>query len=198
MKYFHLLKFLPLDLIHYIYYINTVNSANIIIKKYRFYKKVIYVISNIRNFILNDDIVSDYIIDSFNFIINNTFPNKYNKLFWEHLLNLISNKLGIFNVYFIILACNNNYNFKKDDINYTNFEIAINLWLKMCQKYDISFSVFTSKNFTNISKKYEQVTIKSRNLIKLKNFDKFIHCPVVYINNKNESIKTNWDYINSV
>lgn len=196
MKYFHLLKFLPLDLIHYIYYINTVNSANIIIKKYRFYKKVIYVIKNVKNFILNDDIVSDYIINSFNFIINNTFPNKYNKLFWEHLLNLISNKLGTFNVYFIILACNNNFN--KDDIKYKNFEIAINLWLKMCQKYDISFTVFTSKNFSNISKKYQQVTIKSRNLIKLKNFNKFIHRPAIYINNKNESIQTNWHYINSI
>tara|TARA_Y100000996_G_C22360811_1_gene576798 strand:+ start:167 stop:757 length:591 start_codon:yes stop_codon:yes gene_type:complete len=196
MKYFHLLKFLPLDLIHYIYYINTVNSANIIIKKYRFYKKVIYVIKNVKNFILNDDIVSDYIINSFNFIINNTFPNKYNKLFWEHLLNLISNKLGTFNVYFIILALNNN--FKKNDIKYKNFEIAINLWLKMCQKYDISFTVFTSKNFSNISKKYQQVTIKSRNLIKLKNFNKFIHRPAIYINNKNESIQTNWHYINSI
>ena len=196
MKYFHLLKFLPLDLIHYIYYINTVNSANIIIKKYRFYKKVIYVIKNVKNFILNDDIVSDYIINSFNFIINNTFPNKYNKLFWEHLLNLISNKLGTFNVYFIILALNNN--FKKNDIKYKNFEIAINLWLKMCQKYDISFTVFTSKNFLNISKKYQQVTIKSRNLIKLKNFNKFIHRPAIYINNKNESIQTNWHYINSI
>ena len=196
MKYFHLLKFLPLDLIHYIYYINTVNSANIIIKKYRFYKKVIYVIKNVKNFILNDDIVSDYIINSFNFIINNTFPNKYNKLFWEHLLNLISNKLGTFNVYFMILALNNN--FKKNDIKYKNFEIAINLWLKMCQKYDISFTVFTSKNFSNISKKYQQVTIKSRNLIKLKNFNKFIHRPAIYINNKNESIQTNWHYINSI
>ena len=196
MKYFHLLKFLPLDLIHYIYYINTVNSANIIIKKYRFYKKVIYVIKNVKNFILNDDVVSDYIINSFNFIINNTFPNKYNKLFWEHLLNLISNKLGTFNVYFMILALNNN--FKKNDIKYKNFEIAINLWLKMCQKYDISFTVFTSKNFSNISKKYQQVTIKSRNLIKLKNFNKFIHRPAIYINNKNESIQTNWHYINSI
>jgi hypothetical protein len=68
----------------------------------------------------------------------------------------------------------------------------------MCQKYDISFTVFTSKNFSNISKKYQQVTIKSRNLIKLKNFNKFIHRPAIYINNKNESIQTNWHYINSI
>tara|TARA_Y100000741_G_scaffold250094_1_gene192287 strand:- start:2061 stop:2666 length:606 start_codon:yes stop_codon:yes gene_type:complete len=181
MLYFHLLSLLPPDLVYYIYQINLKElketSVNIILNKFYYNKLCNETIVLLYNFINNPDdlYIHDDLIYIFNFMVNKNFPKKYNKIFWENLLNLLSIKFN--RIHDRILMYNNNTN---NNNNYRNFKIIINLWLKICQKYFIKLQF---AEYTNKKQTVNYIVRKSLSVTKLLNFNKYRHSPRVIDNN---------------
>ena len=71
---------------------------------------------------------------------------------------------------------------KNSSICYRNLKNAIEIWFKLCQKYNIHlclyFHLCNSKS-VSITRTY------ARRIIKIKNFDKFLYSPSVILDNGN-------------
>tara|TARA_B100000780_G_C21122759_1_gene454967 strand:+ start:22 stop:624 length:603 start_codon:yes stop_codon:yes gene_type:complete len=178
MEYFDLLSLLPSDLVHYIFkIILREKNANIIINRFHFNNISNIAIHDIINFVYSNDIyISDNLIGNFNYLVYINISKKYNKVFWEHLLNLVSKRLGEIHTKTIMYNINTNNN-----IQYRNLKIIIKLWLKMCQKYSIKLQL---SQYINIRKRDDiNFTItNSKHIIKLLDFGKYFGSPRVVTN----------------
>jgi hypothetical protein len=90
------------------------------------------------------------------------------------------------------LMCNYNYLLihqytRKKNNTYTYLKKSIVIWFDMCKKYNIELWLLY-KIFNNNHNQYVQ--IKARNIIAIKNFNKFLFSPVV-IENENNIIENN-------
>tara|TARA_B110000444_G_scaffold242325_1_gene259536 strand:- start:19703 stop:20338 length:636 start_codon:yes stop_codon:yes gene_type:complete len=194
MNNFYLLFILPSDLVHYIFkIILREKNANIIINRFHFNNKCYQVIFGIINFVyLDNNYISNSLIDNLNFVLCKNIPKKFNKKFWEHLLNLISKRFG--EIHIKTIMYNNN---TKNNIVYKNLKIVIKLWFKICQKYSIKLQTSEYVNF----KKKDKVNFKiinSKHIIKLLDFNKYLESPRVIINRYNQFYFTeNYNFIQS-
>jgi hypothetical protein len=179
MQFFVLLQILPVDLVHYISQIIIRDEAvNIIRNKFLFNRSISDSINAIINFSLCDNydtLITKDIISSFKTVIDNNIPQKYNKQFWEHLLNITSITLYEYYTHYCIRS--NNYN---NNNNYKNLKIIIKMWLNLCKKFNITLngceyfktrSVYLKSSFTYIK--------NSRHILKLSNYSKHLYPPTV-------------------
>lgn len=178
MNNFYLLILLPADLVHYIFkIILREKNANIIINRFHFNKISNLTIKNIINFIQYDfKNISNTLIDNLNYVLHKNMSKKYNKVFWEHLLNLLSNRFGDIHIRMVGKNINTNNN-----IQYRNLKIIIKLWFKICQKYNIKLQL---SEYINIKKKdlINFRIINSKHMIKLLDFGKYYASPRVIAN----------------
>ena len=182
MNYFYLLFLLPADLVHYIYLINLKESAaSIIYKFYKFNLKRPCIINKLLRAAIKDhicvsntykfDLLEDSSVNKLKFILKHNFNReRYNKIFWECFLNVLSDKLMRLHTYIQIT----NMNFNKNKY-YTNLKLAIKIWFQLCQKHNIQFRLYYSNKIIK--------NCYARHLIKLDNFSKYLHYPNVIINN---------------
>jgi hypothetical protein len=137
MPFFVLSQILPTDLVHYIYQIIIRDeAANIIRKKFLFNRTISDSITGIVYFSLGynyNAIITKDIVSSFKTVIDNYIPQKYNKQFWDHLLNITSFTLYKYYTHYSIHFYNN-YN----NDNYKNLKIIIKTWLNLCKKFNIT------------------------------------------------------------
>lgn len=177
--YYPLAAVLPDDMVYYISQIIIKDkAANIIRKKFMFNKYICDSVSNIIYFgVCNDrtDPITKDIIDSFNAVIDNDIPKKYNKQFWEHVLNYMSRKLyEYYNSLWIRSDDNNNND------NYKNLKIIMKLWLNLCKKFNINLQCCEYSNVRSVSVKSDTTYIKnSRHMLKLNLYNKHLYPPTV-------------------
>ena len=195
MNNYYLLFFLPADLVHYIFkIILREKNANIIIKRFHFNKISNLTIKNIINFINNRNgcYMPETLIDNLNYVLHKNMSKKYNKVFWQHLLNLLSNIFG--DIHIRMVGKNMNIN---NNIQYKNLKIIIKLWFKICQKYNIKLKL---SEYINIKKK-DQINFKiinSKHIIKLLDFNKYFISPRVVINQYDTlTLSENYNFINN-
>lgn len=177
--YYPLAAVLPDDMVYYISQIIIKDkAANIIRKKFMFNKYICDSVSNIIYFgVCNDrtDPITKDIIDSFNAVIDNDIPKKYNKQFWEHVLNYMSRKLyEYYNSLWIRSDDNNNND------NYKNLKIIMKLWLNLCKKFNINLQCCEYSNVRSVGVKSDTTYIKnSRHMLKLNLYNKHLYPPTV-------------------
>jgi hypothetical protein len=179
MLFFVLLQILPTDLVHYISQIIIRDEAvNIIRKKFLFNRSISDTITGIIYFSLcnnNNALITKDIVSSFKTVIDNNIPQKYNKQFWQHVLNITSRKLHQYYTLYCLHSNNNNNN-----DNYKNLKIIIKMWLNLCKKFNITIncceylktrSVYLKSSFTYVK--------SSRHILKLSNYIKHLYPPTV-------------------
>jgi hypothetical protein len=142
MRLYVLLPILPPDLVHYISQIIRNKAANIIRDKFMFKRSMcITAIRGIINFSLSNNyeaLITNDIVSSFKTVIDYYIPQKYNKQFWDRLLNVTSFTLYNYYIHYSLRFYNNNNN-----DNYYYLKIIINTWLNLCKKFDITIHNYT-------------------------------------------------------
>ena len=184
---YHLFVFLPFDIVYYIYIINLrSNSINVISKYYIYCRNKKKTLKEITTIISGDLISSDFIINKL--YLNNVFLGsfynnlkivlyseynriKYNNYFWQCFTHMLS---------YMLMRCNNkllfDYCYAKKNPACIYLNKIITIWFELCKKHNIKLALLF--NNINLSKSYnEYVYIKSRNIIKIKNFKKFFCAP---------------------
>lgn len=184
-----LLSLLPFDIVYYIYIINLrSNSINVVSKYYVYCKNKKKSLKEIINVICgrligNDLNVNSIFLEQFHnnlkIVLNSEYNRvKYNNYFWQCFTHMLS---------FMLMRCNNKLLFdychaKKNTICFY-LNKAITIWFELCKKHNIKLALLF--NNINLSKSYnEYVYIKSRNILKISNFKKFLCAPHILDNDK--------------
>ena len=179
---YHLLSILPFDIVYYIYIIRLRSSSINVVSKYYVYcknkknslKEIITIISG--NLIINKSYLNSVFLESFynnlKIVLNSEYNRiKYNNYFWQCFTHMLS---------FMLMRCNNklllDYCHAKKNPICVYLNEAVTIWFELCKKHNIKLALLF--NNINLSKSYnEYVYIKSRNIIKIKNFKKFFCAP---------------------
>lgn len=112
-------------------------------------------------------------IENLIYILSNYYSKKkYDIQFWQNYLSFLAYKLMHVWTRIHMYALDQNKN-----KCYTNFKKTVELWLCLCKKYNIELALFTRRSRSS----YEFYTdyIYARNLIRIKNFNKFVGTPRV-------------------
>ena len=173
---------MPIDIVYYIYIINKKSTSINVVSKYYVYcknkkkslKEIINVICG--RFIGNDSYVNSLFLEQFHnnlkIVLNSEYNRvKYNNYFWQCFTHMLS---------FMLMSCTNklligNY-YSLGDYIFIHLNKAVKIWFELCKKYNIKLALLF--NNINLSKSYnEYVYIKSRNIVKIFNFKKFLCAP---------------------
>lgn len=179
---YHLHSFLPFDIVYYIYIIRLrSNSINVVSKYYVYCKNKKNSLKEIINVICgeligNDSYINSVFLGSFynnlKIVLNSEYNRvKYNNYFWQCFTHMLS---------FMLMRCNNklllDYCHAKKNPICVYLNKAVIIWFELCKKYNIKLALLF--NNINLSKSYnEYVYIKSRNILKISNFKKFLCSP---------------------
>lgn len=191
---FHLF---PSDIVYYIYkIIKRENSVNHIIQFIKNKKNKDISLKIIILELFNNQIISSSqnirLFKKVNFnsikqIFNNNF--RFLRIFWIHLLNILSFKLNLIRNHIHINHLNHNNN--NDYILYKKF---YSYWFELCKKYNIRLQVIKKSKFN--SENYENLFIASRSLGKLKSEIKLFRFPYVLDDDYNQiSIQDSENYL---
>ena len=191
---FHLF---PSDIVYYIYkIIKRENSANHIIhfiknKKNKDISLKIIILELFNNQIISNSqnirLFKKVNFNSIKQIFNNNF--RFLRIFWIHLLNILSFKLNLIRNHIHINHLNHNNN--NDYILYKKF---YSYWFELCKKYNIKLQVIKKSKFS--SENYENLFIASRSLGKLKSEIKLFRFPYVLDDDYNQiSIQNSENYL---
>ncbi len=182
-----LIKFLPYDIVEYIFIINKQNkAANIVINYYRYSNTKNETLKNVVKMFRCDTYhvydVTDYLqfhlYKNLHIIYKSIYNReKYDHYFWQCFLHLLSKMLMYF--YNIILISNKNICDK--NIFTIILKKSILLWFQLCQKYNIKL-VLLLKKINNINSQY--LYVWARNISKINNFYTFLYAPRVLYNNQ--------------
>ena len=195
MMYTFLLEVLPLpnEIVELIYGYMKVNSANVIRAYFKTAKrsnaafvylanyKVQYIsitsIYSIRN---NANYVAHYLKDE---VITTLYNNlvimygshysraNYSRNTWHRVLNNISQ---ILMYYYNRLAFSDSL--KKNNVNYTYLKMCIELWFKLCQKYNFYLALFYLDSAKKVKCTIKAIQLRTRTI---KNFAEFRVSPLV-------------------
>lgn len=189
MSYLLLQEVLPYDVVEIIYEFMKVNAVNVIInylnnakKRYSVYVyfakyKVeyisalsIYSINSIVNYYLGKDEIIETIYKNLVWMYGAHYSRTYYKRNgWRYVLNNISQ---ILMYYYNRLAFSNSL--KKNNVNYNYLKMCIQLWFKLCQKYNF----YLLLSYIDSAKKVNR-NIKAIKLRTIKNFAEFRVSPLV-------------------
>lgn len=186
---YFLLLLLPYDIVYLIYqYIKHDNALDIVDK---FYKHIIYKNNALKNIIkitiyydtfqkINENDFCENIYNNLKIIYYSEFNRiKYNHYFWQCFLHLLSKRL----MYHYNNLMLNYYN-KKNNNEYKYLKNSIVLWFDICKKYNMKLALLFKSLNNSIPPNNEFVEIKARNIIAIKNFNKFYSCPYILYNNE--------------
>ena len=192
---YFLVLLLPYDIVYLIYqYIRHDNALDIVDK---FYKHIIYKNNALKNIIkitiyydtfqkINENDFCENIYNNLKIIYYSEFNRiKYNHYFWQCFLHLLSKRL----MYHYNNLALNYYN-KKNNDEYKYLKSSIVLWFDICKKYNMKLALLFKSFNNSFSSNNEFVEIKARNIISIKNFNKFYSCPCI-LDNNDEFIENN-------
>jgi len=195
--YAFLLEVLPLpnEIVELIYGFMKVNSANVIgsyfktskrsydvfvyLANYRVEYISVFSIYSIRG---NANYVAHYLKDE---VITTLYNNlvimygsyysriNYSRNTWHRVLNNISQ---ILMYYYNRLAFSDSL--KKNNVNYTYLKMCIELWFKLCQKYNFYLALFYVDSAKKINHTIKAIKLRTRTI---KNFAEFRVSPLVTI-----------------
>lgn len=188
MSYLLLQEVLPYDVVDIIYEFMKVNAVNVIInylnnakKRYSVYVyfakyKVeyisalsIYSINSIVNYHLGKDEIIETIYKNLVLMYGAHYSRTYKRYGWRYVLNNISH---ILMYYYNRLAFSDSL--KKNNVNYNYLKMCIQLWFKLCQKYNF----YLLLSYIDSAKKVNR-NIKAIKLRTIKNFAEFRVSPLV-------------------
>ena len=203
MSYKLLCELFPCDVADLIYEFMKVNAANVIIKYLNNSKKrysvfvqlshltiayftefSIYSINSIANnhLVVSCNLVDEVIEDLYNelmFMYNAHYPRaSYLREGWPNVLGNISNILMYYYNRLAFRGC-----LKKNNSNYNYLKMCIELWFKLCQKYNLYLVLC----YLDSAKKVNR-NIKAIKLRPIKNFSQFRIAPLVTDTKLPESI----------
>lgn len=185
---YFLFLLLPYDIIHKIHYhIICDNSLDVFDK---FYKHITYKNNALKNIIeiiihynilrkINENDCCENIYNNLKIIFYSEFNRiKYNHYFWQCFLHMLSKKLMLH--YHTLLV---NYNNTRKNNEYKYLKKSIVIWFDMCKKYNIKLALLFNSFNNAVSSDNQFVIIKARNIIAIKNFNKFYASPFILDNN---------------
>tara|TARA_Y100000816_G_C26061278_1_gene557314 strand:- start:59 stop:721 length:663 start_codon:yes stop_codon:yes gene_type:complete len=192
MKYFPLLIIFPAEIVNIILKFVVKNESS---EKISHYLKIHYlkkeVLKKSISYILNEEICinnnNKSIISNLNFILINYYSKKYyNKIFWNHYLNVLSSKIM---QQYNNIHLYNKYSKEDRKKNIIYLKKIIYYWFELCKKHNIKLQIcYINNNISN--KKQTWLYEYARNIKQIKNFHNLASCPkTLYITN----IETN-DY----
>lgn len=183
MRLYVLLKYLPSDIINYIFYIEKREIYGS--KIYNFYKNYRIKHDAMKNMIdifhinymsefENSDNFGIYMRDNLKIIKNSIFAReKYNKYFWESFLAILSRLLN--NYYTLLLM---NHKNSKYNYDYICLKESIRIWFYLSCKHNIKLALlFKKKSIIN-----NYIYVKARNIKEIKNFERLANAPIVLDN----------------
>lgn len=192
---YFLLLLLPYDIVHKIHYhIRCDKSLDVFDK---FYKHITYKNNALKKIVeiiihynilekINENDCCKNIYNDLKIIYYSEFNRiKYNHSFWQCFLQLLSKKIML---HYNILLVNNNNTKKNNEYNYLKKSIVI--WFDMCKKYNIKLGIMFKLFNSAVSSDNQFVEFKARNIIAIKNFNKFIVAPCI-LDNNDEFIENN-------
>ena len=208
MKYFQLLIIFPPEIVAIIaQYILISDSADTIYHHLSYYTKKNKILYNSIEYIINHDnyghTLATYFtpysfikkisvsslknIENLEFISNTYYSQKLKfNYFWSRYLTALSYK--------IMDQYNKIHMFNLDNNNtkcYKNLKITIQLWFKLCKKFNLKLALYTRIFAYNISNNDYKITYEyARNIKPIKNFNKFV-CPPVIVNPNNFPFSNN-------
>jgi len=179
---YHLLSILPFDIVYYIYIIRLRSSSINVVSKYYVYcknkkkslKEIINVICG--RLIGIDSYVNSIFLEQFHnnlkTVLNSEYNRvKYNNYFWQCFTHMLS---------FMLMSCTNklliDYCHAKKNPSCIHLNKAVTIWFELCKKHNIKLALlFNNINLSKIHNEY--VYFKSRNILKISNFKKFLCAP---------------------
>ena len=184
---------LPTDIINYIYiFVLKENSLDTILHHYKLIQEKTFALKNIISHMVYYDIYYTYdnkcfqydLLDNLNCILLNDFSRKiYRHEFWQHLLHLISNRLmNMYNRF-----CINGID-KRTNSEYKQFLQMIEVWFKLCKKYNIKLHIIKYEYFNKSM--ISRSEYNTRKMLPIKNLSKYVYAPNVILNN-NDCVNTN-------
>ena len=182
-----LLCALPKEVVNVIYDFKKINAANAIgnyfkIAKSRYYS--FWRFANCLNMTLRGEInyyyeLRDTIIETIHHHLNNLttlhYPSHiYSRTAWRDMLNNVSNALMYYYNRMVLSGC-----VKQNNSNYKYLKACIELWFKLCQKYNFYLELSYLSSIKKISCKTQAIKLKS-----IKTFTEFNYSPLVICKNK--------------
>ena len=191
MSYLLLQEVLPYDVVEIIYEFMKVNAVNVIInylnnaKKqhsvYVYFAKYkvdyisalsIYSINSIVNYHLGKDKVIEDLYKNLVWMYGAHYSRTYYKRNgWRYVLNNISH---ILMYYYNRLAFSDSL--KKNNVNYNYLKMCIQLWFKLCQKYNFYLLLSYIDSAKKVNRNIKAIQLRTRTI---KNFAEFRVSPLV-------------------
>jgi len=201
MSYKLLLKVLPYDIVALIYEFMKVNAANVICAYFANAKRRYNVFVALSHYSI--EYISDNSIYSINSLYNaNAFANAKDKVIedlYKHLVfmygahyrrtkymrngwaNVLGNVSQILMYYYNRLAFSDSL--KKKNSNYVYLKACIQLWFKLCQKYNLYLVLCYLKSAKRVNRNDKAIKLRT-----IKNFAEFRLAPLVTYSKMPESI----------
>ena len=187
---------LPPELIRIIYLYCRENSANKISKFCGLRNFKIYALNDvIKHIIYNKQYIngiwwcvsSPDCIENLKFILNSEYSRLvYNHEFWQYLLGLFSYALRRVHNDIVISGLSGFPNIKYYRMN---LKITIELWLKLCKKYNMKLCCgIYDRHKRHVT--YERTY--ARSMIKMKNFESYALSPGIELNSKTKHCVGTW------
>ena len=190
MSYLLLQEVLPYDVVEIIYEFMKVNAVNVIInylnnaKKrhsvYVYFAKYkveyisafsIYSINSIVNYHLGKDKVIEDLYKNLVWMYGAHYSRTYKRNGWRYVLNNISQ---ILMYYYNRLAFSDSL--KKNNVNYNYLKMCIDLWFKLCQKYNFYLLLSYIDSAKKVNRNIKAIKLRTRTI---KNFAEFRVSPLV-------------------
>ena len=135
----------------------------------------IYSITGNNNLVVNANLKDEVIIKLFNNLAlmyrSHYSRAKYSRNAWRCMLNNISQ---ILMYYYNRLAFSDSL--KKNNINYNYLKACIELWFKLCQKYNFYLALFYINSAKKVNRVVKAIQLRTRTI---KNFAEFRVSPLV-------------------
>jgi hypothetical protein len=201
MSYKLLLKVLPGDVVALIYEFMKVNAANVIVAYFANAKRRYNVFVYLSHYSI--EYISEHSIYSINSLYNaNAFANAKDKVIvdlYKHLVfmygahysrtkymrdgwaNVLGNVSQILMYYYNRLAFSDSL--KKKNSNYVYLKACIQLWFKLCQKYNLYLVLCYLKSAKRVNRNDKAIKLRT-----IKNFAEFRLAPLVTYSKMPDSI----------
>jgi hypothetical protein len=203
MSYNLLLKVLPGDVVALIYEFMKVNAANVIVSYFanakRRYNVFVYLSHYSIEYISEQSIYSINSIYNANFVNNSNAKDKVIEDLYMHLVfmygahysrtkymrdgwaNVLGNVSQILMYYYNRLAFSDSL--KKKNSNYVYLKACIQLWFKLCQKYNLYLVLCYLKSAKRVNRNDKAIKLRT-----IKNFAEFRLAPLVTYSKMPDSI----------